>query len=199
MNLKRIFFNGIFNENPTFRMLLGMCPTLAITTAALNGLSMGLATTCVLALSNVVISLLRHLIPDKIRIPAFVLIIATFVTMIQMLIKAFLPTIDESLGIYIPLIVVNCIIFMRAESFAYKNGPIASLFDGLGMGLGFTGAITILASIRELVGNGSLFGVQIMTQSYQPMSIITQAPGGFIVLGLLVAIVNERTKKNAAQ
>ena len=198
MKLKAIFFNGIIAENPTFRMLLGMCPTLAITTRAMNGVYMGIATTIVLALSNLVISLLRNAIPDKIRIPSFVLIIATFVTMVQMLVKAFMPALDEALGIYIPLIVVNCIIFARAESFACKNGPLASLVDGLGMGMGFMLAITLLASIRELVGNGSLFGVRIMAAGYQPISIITQAPGGFIMLGLLLAAVNAMTKKKEA-
>ena len=198
MKLKSIFFNGIITENPTFRMLLGMCPTLAITTQAMNGVNMGLATTAVLAMSNLVISLIRNVVPEKIRIPSFVLIIATFVTMVQMLVKAFMPALDESLGIYIPLIVVNCIIFARAESFACKNGPLESLVDGLGMGLGFTMAITLLASIRELVGNGSLFGVRIMAAGYQPMSIVTQAPGGFIALGLLLAAVNALMKKKQA-
>lgn len=195
MNMKSIFFNGVVNENPTFRMMLGMCPTLAITTAASNGIGMGLATTAVLAFSNMAISLLRNAIPEKIRIPAFVVVIATFVTMLQMLIKAFMPALDDALGIYIPLIVVNCIIFARAEAFACKNGPLASLVDGIGMGVGFTIGITLLASIRELIGSGSLFGVQIMALGYQPMSIVTQAPGGFIVFGLLLAAINTMTKK----
>ena len=169
MNLKKVFLNGILNENPTFRLVLGMCPTLAITTAAMNGVGMGLATTFVLVGSNLAISL--------------------------MLIKAYVPALDASLGIYIPLIVVNCIIFARAESFAFKNKPLPALMDGLGMGLGFTLAITLLSSIRELIGNGTLFGVQIMAESYQPMAIATQAPGGFIVLGFLLALVGVITRK----
>ena len=147
-DMKRIVTNGLVTENPTFRMVLGMCPTLAITTAAVNGLGMGLATTFVLMCSNLVISLLRRLIPERIRIPAFIIIIATFVTMVEMLMKAFLPALNRTLGIYIPLIVVNCIIFARAEAFAFRNPPLESLLDGLGMGLGFTGAITLLAAIR---------------------------------------------------
>lgn len=190
MKLRSVFFNGILNENPTFRLVLGMCPTLAITTAAGNGIGMGLATTFVLVFSNLVISLLRKAIPERIRIPAFVIVIATFVTIVQLLIKAFLPALDESLGIYIPLIVVNCIIFARAEAFAFKNAPLASLLDGLGMGIGFTLAITLLAAIRELIGNGTVFGAHILHASYTPMMIFTQAPGGFIMLGLLLALVN---------
>lgn len=189
VKLKKIFFNGILNENPTFRLVLGMCPTLAITTAAMNGVGMGLATTFVLVFSNLCISLLRNAIPERIRIPSFIVVIATFVTIVQLLIKAFLPALDESLGIYIPLIVVNCIIFARAEAFAFKNPPLESAMDGLGMGLGFTLAITILASIRELIGAGTVFGARILGEGYQPMMIITQAPGGFIVLGLLLAAV----------
>ena len=189
-DMKRIVVNGLVTENPTFRLVLGMCPTLAITTAAVNGLGMGLATTFVLMCSNLVISLLRRLIPERIRIPAFVIIIATFVTMVEMLMKAFLPALNQTLGIYIPLIVVNCIIFARAEAFAFRNPPLESLLDGLGMGLGFTGAITLLAAIRELIGAGTLFGAQIMPLSYQPMAIVTMTPGGFIVLGFLLAFIN---------
>ena len=189
-DMKRIVTNGLVTENPTFRLVLGMCPTLAITTAAVNGLGMGLATTFVLMCSNLVISLLRRLIPERIRIPAFVIIIATFVTMVEMLMKAFLPALNRTLGIYIPLIVVNCIIFARAESFAFRNPPLESLLDGLGMGLGFTGAITLLAAIRELIGAGTLFGAQVMPLSYQPMAIVTMTPGGFIVLGFLLAFIN---------
>ncbi len=195
MKLKKILLNGILNENPTFRLVLGMCPTLAITTAAMNGVGMGLATTFVLVGSNLAISLMRHIIPERIRIPTFVVVIATFVTIVQMLIKAYLPTLDAALGIYIPLIVVNCIIFARAEAFAFKNKPLPALMDGLGMGLGFTLAITLLSSIRELIGNGTLFGVQIMAESYQPVAIATQAPGGFIVLGFLLALVGVISKK----
>ncbi len=189
-----IFKNGIISENPVFRMVLGMYPTLAITTMASQGIGMGLATTAVLVFSNLFISLLRNIITDKIRIPAFIVIIASFVTIVQQLIKAFIPALDESLGIYIPLIVVNCIIFARAEAFAFKNGPVASVVDGLGMGLGFTGAITILAIIREILGIGTCFGLQVMPESFAPMGIISQNPGGFIMLGLLLAVVNAITK-----
>ncbi len=185
-----IFLNGLIFENPTFVIMVGMCPTLAITTAASNGIGMGLATTAVLVCSNLFISLLRNLISDKIRIPAFIVVIASFVTIVEMLLKAYLPSLSETLGVYIPLIVVNCIIFARAESFAFKNGPIESIADGLGMGLGFTCAITILASIREVLGNGTLFGMQVMPASYQPMAILTQASGGFITLGFLLILVN---------
>lgn len=185
-----IFLNGLVFENPTFVLMVGMCPTLAITTAAMNGIGMGLATTAVLVCSNLFISLLRNIISDKIRIPAFIVVIASFVTIVEMLMKAYLPSLSQTLGVYIPLIVVNCIIFARAEAFAFKNGPVASLADGLGMGLGFTLAITILASIREILGSGTLFGAQIMSSGYQPMGIMTQASGGFIMLGLLLIVVN---------
>lgn len=198
MNYKKILLSGIWQQNPTFRLVLGMCPTLAITTAAMNGIGMGLATTFVLVFSNLCISLLRKQIPERIRIPAFVIVIATFVTLVEMLIKAFLPALNDSLGIYIPLIVVNCIIFARAESFAFKNPPIASILDGLGMGIGFTFAITLLASIRELLGSGTLFGIRVMPEAYQPMLIVVQSPGGFIVLGFLLAAmmaISRRTSK----
>lgn len=188
--LKGIVFNGIVTENPTFRLVLGMCPTLAITTTVSNGLGMGLAATFVLICSNLVISLLRNFIPDKIRIPAFIVVIATFVTIVQLLLQAFIPALYESLGVFIPLIVVNCIIFARAESFASKNPPLESACDGLGMGLGFTLAITLLSAIRELLGSGTLLGIQVMPDGYQPMAIITQAPGGFIMLGLLMVVMN---------
>ena len=188
--LKGIVFNGIVTENPTFRLVLGMCPTLAITTTVSNGLGMGLAATFVLICSNLVISLLRNFIPDKIRIPAFIVVIATFVTIVQLLLQAFIPALYESLGVFIPLIVVNCIIFARAESFASKNPPLESACDGLGMGLGFTLAITLLSAIRELLGSGTLLGIQVMPDGYQPMAIMTQAPGGFIMLGLLMVVMN---------
>ena len=184
------FLNGLIWENPTFTLMLGMCPTLAITTAASNGIGMGLATTFVLVCSNLFISLLRKVIPDKVRIPAFIVVIASFVTILEMLLKAYIPALSESLGMYIPLIVVNCIIFARAEAFAFKNGPVLSLADGLGMGLGFTAAITILSAIRELFGNGTIFGAQIMPEAYQPMGIMLNVPGGFVTLGLLLALVN---------
>lgn len=192
--LKGIVFNGIVTENPTFRLVLGMCPTLAITTTVSNGLGMGLAATFVLICSNLVISLLRNFIPDKIRIPAFIVVIATFVTIVQLLLQAFIPALYESLGVFIPLIVVNCIIFARAESFASKNPPLESACDGLGMGLGFTLAITLLSAIRELLGAGTLMGIQVMPDGYQPMAIITQAPGGFIMLGLLMVVMNSLFK-----
>ena len=195
--LRKIFMNGIIDENPTFRMVLGMCPTLAITTAASNGIGMGLATTFVLVFSNLVISLLRKSIPDEIRIPAFIVVIATFVTIVQLIIKAFLPALDASLGVFIPLIVVNCIIFGRAESFAFKNKPIPSLVDGLGMGLGFTIAITMISSIRELFGAGTLFGAQVMPVGYMPMDLLVKPAGGFIVLGLMMALMNKILPKKA--
>ena len=193
MKMKRlgnIFMNGVITENPTFRLLLGMCPTLAISKAASSGLGMGLAATFVLVFSNLVISLLRNLIPDKVRIPCFVVVIATFVTMIDLSIKAFLPSMSSTLGIYIPLIVVNCIIFARAEAFAFKNPPLESMADGLGMGLGFTIALTILSSIREIVGLGTFFGIQIMPESYQPFAFAQTSSGGFVFLGLLLLLVN---------
>lgn len=203
MHLLRILRNGIVDENPTFRLVLGMCPTLAITTAAMNGLGMGAATTFVLVMSNLFVSLLRKAIPERIRIPAFVVVIATFVTIVQLLVKAFVPALDKSLGIFIPLIVVNCIIFARAEAFAFKNGPIPAVVDGLGMGIGFTLAITLLSTVRELFGTGSIFGMRVMPESFMPMAILTQPPGGFITLGLLLALVNTiaarmRKKKAAA-
>ena len=185
-----VFLNGLIFENPTFVLMLGMCPTLGITTAAMNGVGMGLATTFVLVCANLFISLLRNVIPEKVRIPSFVVIIASFVTMLEMLMKAFLPELSESLGMFIPLIVVNCIIMARAESFAFKNTPILSVADGLGMGLGFTVAITILAAIRELFGAGCLFGLRVMPESYVSVSILTQPAGGFIALGLLLIVVN---------
>lgn len=183
------FMNGLIWENPTFALMLGMCPTLAITIAGSNGLGMGLATTAVLVCSNLLISILRNVIPDKVRIPAFIVVIASFVTMIDLLLKAYIPALSASLGMYIPLIVVNCIIFARAESFAFKNPPLLSIADGLGMGLGFTAAITLLSVIRELIGTGKIFGVMVMPASYQPMAIMTQVPGGFVTLGILLILV----------
>lgn len=193
-SLGRVFMNGILNENPTFRLLLGMCPTLAVSTAASQGLGMGLSTTFVLVFSNLVISLLRKAIPDKVRIPSFVVVIATFVTIIDLIIKAFLPSLSSSLGIYIPLIVVNCIIFARAESFAFKNPLLPSIFDGLGMGLGFTCSMTLLSSVREIIGSGTWFGMQVMPAGYQPMAIIVSPSGGFLTLGILILIVNAVVK-----
>ncbi len=192
-----IFMNGIVDENPTFRMVLGMCPTLAITTLASNGIGMGLAVTFVLIFSNLVISLLRKMIPDQIRIPAFIVVIATFVTIVQLIIKAFLPALDESLGVFIPLIVVNCIIFGRAEAFAFKNPPLDAAVDGLGMGIGFTIAITLISSVREILGVGTWFGVQVMPEGYLPMNILIRPAGGFIVLGLMLALMNKLLPKKA--
>ena len=185
-------WNGLVKENPTLVLMLGMCPTLAVTTSAINGLGMGLTTTVVLALSNVIISLLRKIIPDKIRIPAFIVIIASFVTIMQLLLQAYLPALNESLGLYIPLIVVNCIILGRAESYAYFNARLPSLFDGIGMGLGFTAGLTIIGMIRELLGNASIFGMDL---GYTPIAIFGRAPGAFLVLGALVAIMNIVRKK----
>ena len=195
--LRKIFMNGIIDENPTFRMVLGMCPTLAITTAVSNGIGMGLATTVVLVCSNLFISLLRKAIPDEIRIPAFIVVIATFVTIVQLVIKAFLPALDAALGMFIPLIVVNCIIFGRAEAFAFKNKPLASVFDGLGMGLGFTCAITLICAVRELFGVGTLLGVQVMPAGYMPMDLLVKPAGGFIVFGLMMALMNKLLPKKA--
>lgn len=191
-------WNGLVKENPTFVLMLGMCPTLAVTTSAINGLGMGLTTAVVLALSNMFISLLRKIIPARVRIPAFIVVIASFVTMVQLLLEAYLPAINKSLGVYIPLIVVNCIILGRAEAYAYSNPPVPSLFDGLGMGLGFSFALTCIGAVRELLGAGELFGMSVMPQSYVPIRIFGQAPGAFFVLAMLVALQNimkERRKK----
>lgn len=189
-----VFMNGLLNENPTFRLLLGMCPTLAISTAASQGIGMGLATTFVLVFSNMVISLLRKVIPERVRIPSFIVVIATFVTIIDLIIKAYLPSMSSSLGIYIPLIVVNCIIFARAEAFAFKNPVLPSIVDGLGMGLGFTCSLTLLSSVREIIGSGKWFGMQIMPAGYRPMSVIISPSGGFLTLGILILIVNAVVK-----
>ena len=187
--LERLY-NGIVKENPTFVLMLGMCPTLAVTTSAKNGIGMGLATMVVLIMSNLMISLLRKIIPDAVRVPVYITIIASFVTVIEMIMHAYVKDLYDSLGIYIPLIVVNCIIFARAESFAAKNPPMLSVADGLGMGLGFTCSITLLSMIRELFGSGSIFGARLMPESYQPMAIMNQVPGGFITLGIMLILVN---------
>lgn len=184
-------YNGIVKENPTLVLMLGMCPTLAVTTSAINGLGMGLTTTVVLALSNMIISLLRKIIPNRVRIPAFIVIIASFVTMVELLLEGFIPSLYSALGLYIPLIVVNCIILGRAESFAYKNPVIPSFFDGLGMGFGFTIALTIIGLLRELIGAGEVFGYHVMPASYEPVRIFVMAPGAFFVLACLVAIQNK--------
>ena len=186
--------NGILHENPVFVLVLGMCPTLATTTSAINGMSMGLATTFVLICSNVVISLLKNLIPDKVRIPAFIVVIATFVTMVQLLMQAYLPPIYEELGLFIPLIVVNCVVLGRAEAFAAKNSIGLSALDGLGMGLGFSVALTLIGAVRELLGSGCLFGSRIYGEEYG-MLIFVLAPGAFIVLAYLMALVQKLLKK----
>ena len=189
-SLGRVFANGILSENPTFRLVLGTCPTLAVTTSAINGLGMGAAATFVLLCSNIVISLLRNFIPSKVRIPAFITVICTFVTIIQLVMQAFLPSLYESLGIFIPLIVVNCIILGRAEAFASKNPVVDSAVDGLGMGIGFTLALTLMGCVRELLGNGSLFGTAVLGTSFEPMLIAVLPAGGFLVYGLLLGIIN---------
>lgn len=191
-NLK-VLINGLVKENPTFVLLLGMCPTLGTTSSAINGLSMGLATMFVLICSNIVISAVKKLIPDMVRIPAYIVIIATFVTVVQFCMEAYVPALYASLGLYIPLIVVNCIVLGRAESFAAKNGIIASAFDGIGIGLGFTWALVLLGACRELFGTGKLFGFSLMPEEYGSL-IFVLAPGAFIVLGYLIAIVDKLRK-----
>ena len=191
-NLK-ILINGLVKENPTFVLLLGMCPTLGTTSSAMNGLSMGLATMFVLICSNVVISAVKNLVPDMVRIPAYIVIIATFVTVVQFCMEAYVPALYASLGLYIPLIVVNCIVLGRAESFAAKNGVVASAFDGIGIGLGFTIALTILGVFRELLGTGKLFGLSLVPEEFGSLIFIL-APGAFLVLGYLIAIVNKLRK-----
>ncbi len=205
MKVKEVLINGIIKENPTFRLVLGMCPTLALTTAAINGVGMGLAVVFVLALSNLFISLLRNFIPDKVRIPAFVVIIAAFVTIVDMIMHAYTPGLYDALGLYIPLIVVNCIILARAESFASKNGPFLSFMDGVGMGLGFTIALVLLGTIRELLGAGSVFGYKILGEgsitglsflsNIEPAIIMILPPGAFFTLGLLLALLNKLTDR----
>ncbi len=186
---------GILRENPVFTLLLGMCPTLAVTSSAMNGLGMGLSALVVLMASNVTISLLKNLIPDQVRIPAYIVLIASFVTILEMLMKAFLPDLYESLGIFIPLIVVNCIILGRAEAFAAKNTPFASLIDGLSMGLGFAAALTLLGSVREILGEGSLFGYKFIEEEASGILIFILPPGAFITLGFLIALVSHLQKK----
>ena len=188
-------YNGLIKENPTFVLMLGMCPTLAVTTLAMNGIGMGLTTTVILALSNVMISALRKVIPDGVRMPAYIVIVASFVTIVQFLLQAYVPGLYESLGIYIPLIVVNCIILGRAEAYASKNPVIPSFFDGLGMGLGFTVGLTAIGIVRELIGSGKIFGFQVMPSAYEPVTIFILAPGAFLVLTLLVALQN-RVKRS---
>lgn len=198
-------YNGIIKENPTFVLMLGMCPTLAVTTGAINGVGMGLTTTVILALSNLMISALRKIIPDEVRVPAFIVVVASFVTIVQFLLEAYIPSLNASLGLYIPLIVVNCIILGRAESYASKNPMIPSLFDGLGMGLGFTVGLTSIGLVREIIGSGKAFGISVLPASYEPVSIFVMAPGAFFVLALLTAAQNkvkinmERKGKDASK
>jgi electron transport complex protein RnfE len=202
MNVRSILWNGVLKDNPVFVLVLGMCPTLATTTSAINGLSMGLATTVVLSLSNVAISLLASSIPDKVRIPSYIVVIASFVTIVDLLMSAYLNTpgpdggasLYEQLGIFIPLIVVNCIVLGRAEAFASRNAPLPSLFDGIGIGLGFAASLTLLGSVRELLGNGSVFGISLLPESAH-MLLFVLAPGAFIVLGYLMALFNRFLKK----
>lgn len=194
--LERLY-NGIVKENPTFVLMLGMCPTLAVTTSAKNGLGMGLSTMAVLVMSNLLISLLRKVIPNGVRVPTYIIIIASFVTIVEMLLHAYVTDIYNSLGIFIPLIVVNCIILGRAETYASKNNPILSIFDGIGIGLGFTIGLTVIGMVRELIGSGTLFGKQIMPESYEPVSIFVLAPGAFFVLALLCAVQNKLKLKGA--
>lgn len=195
MNQLKFLKNGLLDENPIFVQLLGMCPTLAVTTSANNGMGMGLATTAVLIGSNIVISLLRKFIPDKVRIPAFIVVIATFVTIIDMFMHAYALDLYRSLGLFIPLIVVNCLILGRAESFASKNNIMSSIFDAIGMGLGFTIALTILGSVREIIGAGSIFGIGIFGKAFEPALIMILPPGAFLALGLLIALVNFISRK----
>ena len=194
MNKLSIILKGIIKENPTFVLVLGMCPTLGTTTSAENGFGMGVATMAVLIMSNLVISCIKNLIPDKVRIPAFIVVIASFVTIIQMLMEAYVPSLYASLGVFIPLIVVNCIILGRAEAFASKNGPIDSILDGVGIGLGFTLSLTVIGAVRELLGSGSIFGFSFGIEDYMPL-VFVLAPGAFLVLGYLMALFNKFAKK----
>ena len=187
--LERLY-NGIIKENPTLILMLGMCPTLAVSTRAVNGLGMGLSTTAVLIFSNLVISLVRKIIPDQVRLPAYIVIVASLVTVTELLIEAYLPSLYEALGLYIPLIVVNCIILGRAEAYASKNPPLLSVMDGLGMGLGFTAALTLAGLVRELLGNGSIFGFRLLPESIEPIAIFAKPPGAFLVIALFIAILN---------
>lgn len=195
--LERIY-NGVIKENPTFVIMLGMCPTLAVTTSAINGIGMGLTTTVILVMSNMIISMLRKVIPDGVRMPAFIVIVASFVTVVQFLLEGFIPSLYDSLGIYIPLIVVNCIILGRAEAYASKSPVIPSIFDGIGMGLGFTVGLTSIGIFRELIGNGTVFNYRVMPSFYEPVTIFVLAPGAFFVLAGLIAIQN-KVKFNLAK
>ena len=194
MSKLQIITKGILKENPTFVLILGMCPTLGVTSSAINGMGMGVATMAVLIMSNIVISLIKSVIPDKVRIPAFIVVIASFVTIIEMLMQAYLPSLYSALGVFIPLIVVNCIILGRAEAFASKNGPIDSILDGIGIGVGFTLALTAVGSVREILGSGEIFGYSLGISSYMPL-VFVLAPGAFLVLGYLMVLFNKLAKK----
>ena len=197
-NPVKIIKNGIIDENPTFSQVIGMCPTLAVTSSAINGIGMGLSTAAVLICSNLFISLLRKVIPDKVRIPCFIVVIATFVTIIQFLLQAYLPSLNASLGLYIPLIVVNCLILARAEASASKNSPIDSIFDGIGMGLGFTVALGFLGLVREFIGAGTLFNVTVLPEAFPKTLLFVMAPGAFFTLGCLMALLNHFKNKKKA-
>ena len=194
MSKLNIITNGILKNNPIFVLVLGMCPTLGTTTSAINGMGMGVATMAVLIMSNLVISLIKNLIPSKVRIPAFIVVIASFVTIIQMLMQAYVPSLYASLGVFIPLIVVNCIILGRAEAFASKNGPLDSILDGVGIGVGFTWALTAVGSVREILGSGAIFGYSLGVANYMPL-VFVLAPGAFLVLGYLMVLFNKLAKK----
>lgn len=191
-----VLTNGFLKENPTLRLLLGMCPSLAVTTLAKNGIGMGIAATAVLVGSNLVISLIRKIVPDKVRIPVFITVIAGFVTIIQMLMEAYVPDLYKQLGIFIPLIVVNCIILARAEMFACKNGPVLSILDGIGMGVGFTAALFTIGSIREILGAGTWMGIALTKDLFDPATIMILPPGGFLIMGVLIAVVNKLSSRN---
>ena len=194
MNKLQIILSGIVKNNPTFVLVLGMCPTLGTTTSAANGMGMGLATTAVLIMSNLVISLIKNIIPDKVRIPAFIVVIASFVTIIQMLMEAFVPGLYKALGVFIPLIVVNCIILGRAEAFASKNSPFDSMLDGVGIGMGFTLSLTVIGAVREILGSGAIFGINLGISDVTPM-VFVHPPGGFLTLGYLIVLFNKLAKK----
>lgn len=196
-NLERIY-NGIVKENPTFVLMLGMCPTLAVTTSLSNAFGMGISTIAVLVVSNLVISLVRKLIPDEVRLPAYIVIVASFVTVVELIMKAYFVALNASLGVYIPLIVVNCIILGRAEAYASKNPPLASVFDGIGMGLGFTIGLALLAFFRELLGAGTLMGHRVMPSFYEPIGVLVKAPGAFLVLGIIILVMNSFNMKTKA-
>lgn len=198
MSLWKDFTNGLVNENPTFRLVLGTCPTLAVTTAVTNGLGMGIAAMAVLVGSNLIISLINKMVPSEVRIPIYVVVIATFTTLVQMMIQAFSPALDKALGIFIPLIVVNCIILARAESFASKNPPLNSVMDGIGMGLGFTGALVIMSTVREILGAGTFMGMSLFGAGFEPALIAILPPGGFLVFGFAIAAVNKLTSAKKA-